>query len=101
MVGFEVTPRMPSSTSSWSRPSLRYPRVRLSSQGLWPCASNNSCRRVRAAMPATLCGLCLLEEQNRRPETMEKVPSPDRSELAGREESAHRDRAQRLLEHGG
>src|SRR5829696_2599370 len=38
IVGLAVTPRIPSATSRLSVPSRRYTRVRLSSQGLWPCS---------------------------------------------------------------
>src|SRR5215211_931875 len=38
IVGLAVTPRIPAATSRLSVPSRRYTRVKLSSQGLWPCS---------------------------------------------------------------
>src|ERR671919_2243169 len=43
MVGLAVTPRIPLATSRPRVPSPRWPRVRLSSQGLWPCSWYRRC----------------------------------------------------------
>src|SRR3954469_3672156 len=51
IVGFDVRPRMPPSRSATSWPPVRYPRFRLSSQGLWP---NSSYSRTRRSMSASL-----------------------------------------------
>src|SRR5215217_3617154 len=51
IVGLAVTPRIPSATSLRSVPSRRYTRVRLSSQGLWPCSW---CRRWSLVMSSLL-----------------------------------------------
>src|SRR5581483_6042815 len=42
IVGFDVMPRTPRSTQRASSPDVIHPRLRLSSQGLWP---KSSCRR--------------------------------------------------------
>ena len=42
MVGLDVMPRTPRSTQRRSSPSVIQPRLRLSSQGLWPCSSYSS-----------------------------------------------------------
>src|SRR3954447_1660851 len=48
IVGFEVTPRMPWSTSRCRSPPRRYARFRLSSHGLCPCSSYICCSLVLA-----------------------------------------------------
>src|SRR3954453_19884768 len=48
IVGFEVTPRMPWSTSRCRSPPRRYARFRLSSHGLCPCSSYSCCSLVLA-----------------------------------------------------
>ncbi len=51
IVGFEVMPRIPSSMKRVNSPLDRYPRLRLSSHGLWPCSRKSRSSRV---MPPTL-----------------------------------------------
>src|SRR6266545_7363505 len=59
IVGFAVTPRIPPATSRPSMPSRRSVRVRLSSQGLWPCSSY---RRWSLVMSSLLSSVVLARE---------------------------------------
>src|SRR5438270_2275109 len=60
IVGFDVIPRIPSSMKRLSSPLDRYPLLRLSSHGLWPCSEKSRSSRV---IPATLC---LFEPQSKQ-----------------------------------
>src|SRR4029450_10567399 len=59
IVGLAVTPRIPSATSRPSLPSRRYTRVRLSSQGLWPCSGE---RRWSLVMSSLLSSVVVAGE---------------------------------------
>src|SRR5436190_1767686 len=98
IVGFDVTPRMPSSTSRCSCPLFKYPRLRLSSQGLWPCCLHRSCSFVMLGpYPAS----AVFEERHRGGEAVEEVASAYRPELTCGEESRHRHGPEHVGDHGG
>src|SRR5829696_10485333 len=54
IVGLAVTPRIPSATSRLSVPSRRYTRVKLSSQGLWPCSLERRWSLVMSSLLASV-----------------------------------------------